>query len=142
MTPSRTLLILHPNTSRVDITVTDKRFNNEQYSFSRKKAPTGHEERMLRRLEKLGGIKEAKAGGFELHLELRDGFFYKELMPAVIEIVREFTGPDYGREMFVQDRRRIGEKYDNDGYLRSPGVKPERPDLGFEYQDWVGDNPE
>lgn len=135
---SRLIVILHPNTERADIVLTDRFFNKEEYSFSRKKAPTGNEERLLKRLGNLWGIKEAKTSKQELSLELIPGFEPKEWVGNVIELVKEFGGEDYNPEICVQNRRwaiRPETVYDNDGWGReiAPGVRETGIDVGVPF---------
>jgi len=135
---SRLLIILHPNESRVDIMLSDKKFNDEQYTFSRKKPATGHEERLLKRLKNVLGIQKAETGGQELSLELVDGTLYDEFVPQVIDIVHEFTGPDFGQVVYLDDRRRDGTTYNDEGWTTNPGVPKPTPNLGVEYKIWKG----
>jgi len=133
---SRLLIVLHPNESRIDIMLSDKRFNDEEYAFSRKKEPTGNEERMLKRLKKLLGIQKAETARQELSLELFDGTLYDEFIPQVVEIIHEFTGPDFGQVVYLDDRRRDGTAYSEEGWLTNPGVPKPAPNLGVEYKIW------
>jgi len=135
---SRIVIIAHPNEQRMDLMVSDKRFNNEKYSFQRK-APTGHEERMLKRLNNIFGLESTEARRNELSVELSDGFHWHEVMPKVLDVVREFLGSDFGKELYLENRRRVGDEYDGDGWRTKVGESAPKPNIGVEYKEWKKD---
>ena len=131
---SRLTIILHPNPECIDIILSDKFFNKERFSFSRDKKPSGHEERMLNRLSNIFAITEARTSRNELSLRIQDGSYYEEFMPQVVEIVREFAGPDHAQVIYLDDRREsIPSRWDEDGYQTFRGKKIENADIGVPY---------
>lgn len=137
---NRIVVICHPNPTRVDVVLTGKRFNNEQYSFSRKHAATGHEERLLERLNNVNGVEEARTSKNTLSLEICEGFHTHEILPAVLALVEEFAGPDFTGPVYLDERREsVSTCYDDDGWMSLPGVKITGANIGVPYEPWVAE---
>lgn len=136
---SRLTIILHPNTERACIVVSDKRFNDEQYNFSRKKEAVGHEERMLKRANKVIGVSSAKASKSELTLDLESCTLPSDWVPSIVEIVREYCGPDWNPTVFLDDRRwKVKPLYNKQGYTEVAGIRFKKGSamIGVEYTPW------
>jgi hypothetical protein len=140
----RLTIILHPNTSRIDVTRNDRVFNYEQYSFSRKAEPVGAEKALLDILNThIIGIDAAKASKNTLQLEICDGMLLSEFIPQVITAVKHFGGEaePYNPEIFVENRRySVDPIYDHeDGYTISEGVRERAGtvDIGVPYKVFV-----
>lgn len=139
----RITIILHPNTSRIDVTLNDRLFNHEQYSFSRKADPVGAEKVLLDHLnENVVGIEGAKASKNTLQLEVADGMLLREFIPQVITAVKVFGSEieQYDPVIAVENRRYdVDPVYDEDGYTVSNGLReaPTAPNIGVPYDVFV-----
>ncbi|MNK14386.1 hypothetical protein D3C87_325050 [compost metagenome] len=104
---SRIVVILHPNTSRIDFTINDRMFNREKYCFNREVEAVGPEAAMLDVLNTCtNGIVKAEASRNSMSLEIEDGFYLSEVVPPVITAIKEFVGEkDYTPIVYVDDRR-------------------------------------
>jgi hypothetical protein len=138
---SRITIILHPNPKCIDIILNDKFFNKETYSYSRDKKPTGNEERMLKRLMNIFAIDEARTHRNVLSLRIQECFYHVEFIPLVVEIVKEFTGPDFAQAVYLDDRReKIASRYNEDGDMISRGTKIVGADIGIPYFTYDSNN--
>lgn len=146
---SRMTIVLHPNTTRIDIVLNDRMFNTEKYYHSRKREPIGPEKEMLDMLEEhIIGIESARAGKNTVHLEISDGMRLREFMPQVITAVKQWGmafEPGYQPEVWLENRRWEREPVycSSDEWSMGPEVpgvrqRPDAPDIGVPYQIWVG----
>lgn len=139
----RLTIVLHPNTSRIDIALSDRLFNTEKYSFSRKIEATSKEKELLDYLETyIVGITKASATKNTLQLELAEGVYIREFMPQVITAVKSWgSGVEpYDPAIYVENRRWEREpKYDDIGWTRVEGVRQPagQVNIGVPYKTWV-----
>ena len=119
---SRITVILHPNPLCVTIVVNDMMFNKERYINTRKTPPIGPEKQLLDVLNECTiGINHAMARKNKLKLELVEGMFPAEVIPAVIVAVKHFASdPEYDPLIFCDDQRwKIWPTESSDGvYIR------------------------
>lgn len=139
---SRITIILHPNTSRVDVVLNDRMFNKERYSHSRDREAAGAEKVLLDVLNDCTvGVERASASKNTLSLDIADGMLHAEYMPAVIRAVQKFVGEsDYKPVIACEDRRySVAPEYRSDGWTEKPGIRVAagKVDIGLEYQAWV-----
>lgn len=135
---SRITVVLHQNPSYVTISLNDRLFNKERYSFSRAAQAVGSEKEMLDVLNNCTvGIKSAETGKNELKLELSEGMFIHEVIPAVLIAIKHFVNdPTYQPTVYCNDKRwEVEPEEDDDGFPRKPGVKvpPKSVNIGVEY---------
>lgn len=104
---SRIVVILHPNSSRICVTMNDRMFNTEKYAFSREQEAGGREAVMLEVLNKYtNGIVKAETSRNRMSLEVENGFYLSEIIPPVITAIKEFVGDwDYEPVIYVDERR-------------------------------------
>lgn len=135
---SRITIVLHPNTRYITLTLNDIMFNKEQYSFIRKRQPVGAEKDMLEVLNECTiGISKAETCKNQLKLELTEGMFPSEIIPAVIVAVKHFVNdPEYDPIIFCDDQRwKVWPTESEDGWTSRGGVKvaPGSVKLGVQY---------
>lgn len=138
----RLLVVLHPNTSYITLVLSDRKFNNEQYTTSRVSAPVGPELEMLTYIKThIVGIDDARAGRNQLKLELDYGALLREFLPKVITAVKQFclkSDPSYSPTIFCQDDRYQVLPRQIDEWTETSGVKfrPGAVDIGVPYKVW------
>lgn len=139
----RLTIILHPNTSRIDIVLNDRKFNNERYYHSRKNEAVGYEKVLLDYCNLyVNGIKNASTGKNVMHLEICDGMLLKEIIPEIIVAIKHWGSSvePYNPEIYLENRRyEVAPEYHEDGYPIHPGVREHatKPDIGVPYKVWV-----
>jgi len=141
MIKPRITIVLHPNTSFVELVTNDRRFNDEQYAFSRKAPPAGDEAVLLDGIDRVIGIDKVEASKNTLRLEISDGMRLHEFIPAVVGHVKGWGGKDYEPEIFCDDRRWTREPVYGSNEFAGPidaGVKvlAGTANLGIEYKVW------
>lgn len=139
---SRLTVTLHPNPRCVTITSNDMLFNKERYSFSRNKQPVGAEKQMLDVLNECTiGISKAETCKNQLKLELTEGMFPSEIIPAVIVAVKHFASdPEYDPLIFCDDQRwKVWPTESQDGWHSFGGVKfpPGSANIGVQYLPFI-----
>lgn len=93
---ARILIIKHPNTAMAEIQTTD-RLCEYQYSFS----PPADDEltpefiAFRDKLKALHGFQKIEIGRHEISMERYEVFSFEELIPQVINALKEFTGSEY-----------------------------------------------
>lgn len=140
----RLTIILHPNPTRIDISLNDRLFNKEKYNFSRKHEPIGAEKVMLDLLEEeVVGIQSAKTCKNVLALEVHDGMRLKEFIPQVVTAVKAWAESvePYNPIIYLDNRRwEVEPVYANeeDWFPKSQGIrqKPGAVDIGMPYEIW------
>jgi hypothetical protein len=139
----RLTVVLHPNTSRIDIALNDRLFNTEKYSFSRKNEPTGRERELLDYCETyIVGIGSATASKNVLQLEIEDGVLLREFIPQVITACKRWGSAvePYNPVVCVDNRRfEIEPVYGEDDSLVQPGRRQlaHQADIGLPYSAWT-----
>lgn len=139
----RLTVVLHPNPSRIDIALSDRLFNTEKYSFSRKKEPVGAERDLLDYCETyVIGVSSANASKNTLQLEIDDGVLLREFIPQVITAIRRWGSAvePYSPDIYVDNRRyEVEPTYSEDGWATTRKGIVERPgsaDIGLPYKVW------
>lgn len=136
---SRITVTLHPNTSYVTITLNDRLFNKERYSFSRASEAVGAEKEMLDILNSCTiGIVQAETTKNQLKLQICEGMFVNEIIPAVLIAVKHFVSDSsYDPKVYCDDKRwEVEPREDGNGFPLTDGVKVARnqADIGVEYE--------
>lgn len=140
----RLTIILHPNPTCMEISLNDRMFNKEKYSFSRKRPAEGAEKKMLEMLEEeIIGIQKAETCKNVLKIEIHDGMRLKEFVPQVITAVKAWaeTVEPYNPIIYLDNRRWAREPVyanDDDWTPVSEGRKqrPGSADIGMPYEIW------
>ena len=140
---SRLILILHPNTERAEVVLNDRKFNEEQYHFTRKSEPVEEEALLLAELNSVIGVKKAEASKNSISLEISPCMYPEEWFPSVLRAVLKWGGKGYRPSVEVDDRRyKSGQEpeYDHDGWVTIEGVKQEKGavNIGVEYSAFEG----
>lgn len=147
-TASRVVIVLHPNVSRIDITLNDRLFNTEKYRFSRKEEPQGPEKTLLDSIENIIGVEKAEASKNTLSLELSDGLRLREFLPQVMvslyhwgRAVNEQHAEQtpYNPEIYVEDRRWKEAPVVDEWRTIKAGVcmEPGEANIGLPYTPWT-----
>lgn len=139
----RILVVLHPNPDFITIALNDRRFNNERYGFSRKKAAEGDEANLLWYIElNIVGVSKVETQRNEMRLELSEGTLPHEVVPQVVTAIREWARKielDYNPTVYADDRRYgVSPKYDENGWTVVEGIRYPRGQLylGIPYIVW------
>jgi hypothetical protein len=138
----RLVIILHPNTSCIDIALNDRLFNREKYTHSRDTEPVGAEKELLDTLQgEIIGVSRAQAGKNTLRLDLDDGVLLREFMPQVVDAVIRWgsASAPYAPEIYVENRRYEEDpEYDRFGDQIRRGIRqePQQADIGLPYKVW------